>query len=52
MDGDTGMETPTHTPHGRGYDSGLSYFSHGNWMWSQAEWLGSCARPLARTSDS
>jgi arylsulfatase A-like enzyme len=23
-----GMATPTHTPHGRGYDTGLSYFHH------------------------
>lgn len=38
---DAGMRTPTHTPHGRGYKTGLSYFSHGNWMWTQAEWLGS-----------
>ena len=38
---DAGMRTPQHTPRGRGYGKALSYFSHGNWMWSQAEWLGS-----------
>lgn len=35
------MATPTHTPKGRGYDSSLNYFSHGNWGWSEAEWGGS-----------
>ena len=35
------MATPTHTPHGRGYDSSLNYFGHGNWAWTQAEWGGS-----------
>jgi len=35
------MATPTHTPKGRGYDSSLNYFSHGNWMWTESEWLGS-----------
>ena len=38
---DAGMATPTHTPHGRGYDTSLNYFSHGNWMYTEAEWLGS-----------
>jgi arylsulfatase I/J len=38
---DAGCRTPAHTPHGRGYDTSLSYFGHGNWMWDQAEWLGS-----------
>ena len=38
---DAGMATPHHTPHGRGYDTSLNYFGHGNWMWSQREWLGS-----------
>ena len=38
---DAGMATPTHTPKGRGYDTSLSYFSHGNWMYSEAEWGGS-----------
>ena len=27
---DVGMATPTHTPKGRGYDTGLSYFHHSN----------------------
>ena len=35
---DAGMVTPTHTPHGRGYDSSLGYFGHGNWMWSEQVW--------------
>jgi len=38
---DAGMATPHHTPKGRGYDSSLNYFSHANWMYSEAEWLGS-----------
>jgi arylsulfatase I/J len=38
---DAGMVTPTHTPKGRGYDTSLNYFSHGNWMYTEAEWLGS-----------
>jgi arylsulfatase I/J len=38
---DCGMATPYHTPKGRGYDTSLGYFSHGNWMYSEAEWLGS-----------
>lgn len=38
---DAGMTTPTHTPQGRGYDTSLNYFSHGNWMYTEAEWLGS-----------
>ena len=32
------MASPVMTPHGRGYDTALSYFSHGNWGWTQAEW--------------
>lgn len=32
---DAGMATPTHTPHGRGYSSSLSYFHHGNSYWTQ-----------------
>jgi arylsulfatase I/J len=32
---DAGMATPTHTPHGRGYESGLSYFHHANNMWTE-----------------
>ena len=38
---DAGMATPTHTPRGRGYDSSLNYFGHGNWAWSEGEWGGS-----------
>lgn len=38
---DAGMATPDHTPAGRGYDTSLGYFGHGNWMWSMAEWQGS-----------
>lgn len=38
---DCGMATPHHTPQGRGYDTSLTYFSHGNWMWTEAEWRGS-----------
>eukprot|EP01052_Picozoa_sp_SAG31_P013556 SAG31_NODE_817_length_11849_cov_6.737362_8_plen_291_part_00 len=33
---DAGMVTPAHTPHGRGYDTSLNYFSHKNDFWSQA----------------
>eukprot|EP00966_Prymnesium_polylepis_P228325 5284555-Prymnesium_polylepis.1 len=38
---DAGMATPHHTPQGRGYDTSLTYFGHGNWMWSDTEWGGS-----------
>ncbi|EGD76972.1 hypothetical protein PTSG_07315 [Salpingoeca rosetta] len=38
---DVGMATPTHTPKGRGYDTSLNYFGHGNWMWNEEEWQGS-----------
>ncbi len=38
---DAGMATPYHTPQGRGYDTSLNYFGHGNWMYSNAEWGGS-----------
>ena len=38
---DAGMATPHHTPQGRGYDTSLTYFGHGNWMWSETEWRGS-----------
>lgn len=41
---DVGMATPHHTPKGRGYDTSLTYFSHGNWMWTEKEWLGSYAQ--------
>jgi len=37
------MATPTHTPKGRGYNSSLNYFGHGNWGWSELEWGGSSA---------
>ena len=35
------MAYPESTPKGRGYDTSLNYFGHGNWMWSQSEWGGS-----------
>ena len=38
---DCGMATPKHTPKGRGYDTSLNYFGHGNWMFSEVEWGGS-----------
>lgn len=38
---DCGMVTPTHLPKGRGYDSSLNYFDHGNWMYSHRSWDGS-----------
>jgi len=38
---DCGMVTPKHTPKGRGYDTSLGYFDHGNWMWSHRSWDGS-----------
>ena len=38
---DAGMVTPKHTPQGRGYDTSLNYFGHGNWMWTEIEWGGS-----------
>ena len=38
---DAGMVTPTHTPLGRGYDTSLNYFGHGNWMYTENEWGGS-----------
>eukprot|EP00035_Acanthoeca_spectabilis_P003368 m.92872 g.92872 ORF g.92872 m.92872 type:complete len:439 (-) comp12086_c0_seq2:653-1969(-) len=31
---DAGMATPTHTPKGRGYETSLGYFHHGNSYWS------------------
>lgn len=30
---DAGMASPKQTPLGRGYDSSLGYFGHGNWVW-------------------
>lgn len=35
---DAGMATPTHTPKGRGYETSLNYFGHGNYQWGQIEW--------------
>jgi len=32
---DAGMATPKHSPHGRGYDTSLHYFSHANDYWDQ-----------------
>lgn len=32
------MATARHTPHGRGYETALSYFGHGNYQWGQIEW--------------
>ena len=39
---DAGMATPAHTPHGRGYDTSLNYFSHKNDFWSQANMQTCC----------
>ena len=41
---DAGMATPAHTPHGRGYDTSLNYFSHKNDFWSQAN-MQTCCEP-------
>ena len=41
---DAGMVTPAHTPHGRGYDTSLNYFSHKNDFWSQAN-MQTCCEP-------
>ena len=38
---DAGMASPTHTPHGRGYNTSLNYYGHGNYMWTEIEWGGS-----------
>ena len=38
------MVTPAHTPHGRGYDTSLNYFSHKNDFWSQAN-MQTCCEP-------
>lgn len=35
---DVGMATPTHVPHGRGYNTSLNYFGHGNYQWGMVEW--------------
>ena len=39
---DAGMATPAHTPHGRGYNTSLNYFSHKNDFWSQANMQTCC----------
>ena len=39
---DAGMATPTHTPAGRGYDSSLSYFHHGNSYWNEQTGDSTC----------
>eukprot|EP00913_Durusdinium_trenchii_P014136 g13268.t1 len=39
---DAGMATPAHTPHGRGYDTSLNYFSHKNDFYSQANMQTCC----------
>ena len=36
---DAGAATPAHTPHGRGYNQSLNYFSHKNDFWSQVRVL-------------
>eukprot|EP00948_MAST-09A_sp_MAST-9A-sp1_P000778 g778.t1 len=38
---DCGMATWKHTPQGRGYETSLNYFGHGNWMYTEREWQGS-----------
>ena len=48
---DVGMTTPTHTPKGRGYDSSLIYYSHGNWAYSSIEWGGSTVNESAVPTD-
>jgi len=35
---DCGMATPRHTPVGRGYNTSLNYFGHGNYQWGMIEW--------------
>ena len=35
---DSGTATPRHTPHGRGFNTSLGYFGHGNYQWGQIEW--------------
>lgn len=40
---DTGMASTRHTPHGRGFNTSLGYFGHGNYQWGQIEWgKGGC----------
>ena len=40
---DAGMATPDHTPHGRGYQSELTYFSHCNDYWTYG--ISGCLSP-------
>jgi arylsulfatase B len=35
---DCGMATQRHTPAGKGYQTALNYFGHGNYQWGQIEW--------------
>ena len=55
---DIGMSTPTHTPVGRGYNTSLNYYGHGNYQWGQIEWgangggyAGHTAPPVNNASD-
>jgi len=41
---DAGMATPKHTPHGRGYDTSLNYFTHKNDFWTQREMQSHCPK--------
>lgn len=41
---DAGMATPRHTPHGRGYDTSLNYFSHKNDFYSQSNMQTCCEK--------
>ena len=41
----TGMATPDHTPHGRGYQSELLYFGHANDYWTSGEGASGCLKP-------
>jgi len=38
---DAGMASYKQIPVGRGYESSLNFFSHGNWMWTEDVWIGS-----------
>jgi arylsulfatase I/J len=55
---DVGMATPTHTPVGRGFNTSLNYFGHGNYQWGQIEWgangggnAGHVVPPMNNASD-
>ena len=39
---DAGMSTPRHSPHGRGYDTSLHYFSHKNDFYNQGNMQTCC----------